>query len=79
MLLELNEVEQSYRAVQKVPSGTPVMEVALRCGSPSRPCTRWLGRYQLMAALWQVRPDADSISLQCSVMRPMMGLRASQD
>jgi transposase InsO family protein len=46
MLRELNVVEQRYRAVLEVLSGTPVIEVAERCGVARQTVHRWLARYR---------------------------------
>ncbi|MGI8446112.1 MAG: helix-turn-helix domain-containing protein [Streptosporangiaceae bacterium] len=46
MLRELNVVEQRYRAVVEVLSGTPVIEVAGRYGVARQTVHRWLARYQ---------------------------------
>ena len=62
MLRELNVVEQRYRAVVEVLSGTPVIEVAGDMVSPGRPCTAGLpgtGLRVLMAWLTgRTRPDS---------------------
>jgi len=46
MLRELNVVEQRYRAVPEVVSGTPVIEVAERYGVARQTVHRWLARYR---------------------------------
>ena len=46
MLRELNVVEQRYRAVVEVLSGTPVIEVAERYGVARQTVHRWLARYR---------------------------------
>src|SRR5215475_15549030 len=46
MLGELNVVEQRYRAVLEVLSGTPVIEVAERYGVARQTVHRWLARYR---------------------------------
>jgi transposase InsO family protein len=46
MLRELNVVEQRYRAVLEVLSGTPVIEVAGRYGVARQTVHRWLARYR---------------------------------
>jgi transposase InsO family protein len=46
MLRELNVVEQRYRAVLEVLSGTPVIEVAERYGVARQTVHRWLARYK---------------------------------
>jgi transposase len=46
MLRELNVVEQRYRAVLEVLSGTPVIEVAERYGVARQTVHRWMARYQ---------------------------------
>src|SRR5215510_482967 len=46
MLRELNVVEQRYRAVLEVLSGTPVIEVAERYGVARQTVHRWMVRYQ---------------------------------
>jgi transposase len=46
MLRELNVVEQRYRAVLEVLSGTPVIEVAERYGVVRQTVHRWVARYR---------------------------------
>jgi transposase InsO family protein len=46
MLRELNVVEQRYRAVVEVLSGTPVIEVADRYGVVRQTVHRWMARYR---------------------------------
>jgi transposase InsO family protein len=46
MLREVNVVEQRYRAVVEVLSGTPVIEVAQRYGVAWQTVHRWLARYR---------------------------------
>jgi transposase InsO family protein len=46
MLRELNVVEQRYRAVLEVLSGTPVIEVAERYGVVRQTVHRWMARYR---------------------------------
>jgi len=46
MLRELNVVEQRYRAVVEVLSGTPVIEVAERYGVARQTVHRWIARYR---------------------------------
>jgi len=46
MLRELNVVEQRYRAVLEVLSGTPVIEVAERYGVVRQTVHRWIARYR---------------------------------
>jgi transposase len=46
MLRELNVVEQRYRAVVEVLSGTPVIEVAERYGVVRQTVHRWMARYR---------------------------------
>jgi transposase InsO family protein len=46
MLRELNVVEQRYRAVVEVLSGTPVIEVAERYGVARQTVHRWMARYR---------------------------------
>src|SRR5215470_240568 len=46
MLRELNVVEQRYRAVLEVLSGTPVVEVAERYGVVRQTVHRWMARYR---------------------------------
>jgi transposase InsO family protein len=46
MLRELNVVEQRYRAVLEVVSGTPVIEVAERYGVARQTVHRWMARYR---------------------------------
>jgi transposase InsO family protein len=46
MLRELNVVEQRYRAVVEVLSGTPVIEVAERYGVARQTVHRWMVRYR---------------------------------
>jgi transposase len=46
MLRELNVVEQRYRAVLEVLSGTPVIEVADRYGVARQTVHRWMSRYR---------------------------------
>ena len=46
MLWELNVVEQRYRAVVEVLSGTPVIEVAERYGVARQTVHRWMARYR---------------------------------
>jgi transposase len=46
MLRELNVVEQRYRAVVEVLSGTPVTEVAERYGVARQTVHRWMARYR---------------------------------
>src|SRR6516165_427402 len=47
MLRELNVVEQRYRAVVKVLSGAPVIEVAERYGVVRQTVHRWVARYRV--------------------------------
>jgi transposase len=46
MLRELNVLEQRYRAVVEVLSGTPVIEVAERYGVVRQTVHRWVARYR---------------------------------
>jgi transposase-like protein len=46
MLRELNVVEQRYRAVVEVLSGTPVIEVAKRYGVARQTVHRWIAQYR---------------------------------
>jgi transposase len=46
MLRELNVVEQRYRAVLEVLSGTPVVDVAERYGVVRQTVHRWMARYR---------------------------------
>jgi len=46
MLRELKVVEQRYRAVLEVLSGTPVIEVAERYGVVRQTVHRWVARYR---------------------------------
>src|SRR5262245_18512585 len=47
MLREWNVVEQRYRAVLEVVSGSPVVEVAERFGVARQTVHRWMSRYQV--------------------------------
>jgi hypothetical protein len=57
MLRELNVVEQRYRAVLEVLSGTPVIEVAERYGVVRQTCTGgWPGTGLRVLMAWLTGP-----------------------
>jgi len=62
MLQELNVVEQRYRAVVEVLSGTPVIEVAERYGVVRQTVHRWMTRYRHARA---------RLRLMCDTVAPL--------